>query len=353
VIGNSAYSVGPLSNPLKDAAAVAGVLRDIGFDRVLLRTNLGTDGMRAALKEFRREVDGAEIGLIYFAGHGTEIGGKNYLIPTDARLARASDVDLEAIALDTVLTQLDGVTKLKLVILDACRNNIFPLAGGKRALTRGLARVEPEDNTLIAYAAKEGTTADDGSGEHSPFTTAFLKHVRTSDLEVRFLFAEVRDDVLAATGRQQQPHLYGSLGRDRIVLAGSGIAAPSEQPPNRQAKGEQDRTTSLASPVAREAPSAPSQIIGFDGIWEISGVGGTKCPVKTWKRVWTIKGSEIQTGYRVPGQVSADGVFKFALPAAVNTSVLGIYSGKLKGSLGSGDYQFPNGCTGTFALKKL
>jgi hypothetical protein len=155
------------------------------------------------------------------------------LIPVDARLARAGDLELEGIALDAVLTQLAGVTQLKLVILDACRNNIFPLAGGKRAGSRGLARIEPEDNTLIAYAAKDGTTADDGAGRpHSPFTEALLQHIATPGLDVRLMLGKVRDQVLAATDREQQPFAYGSLSGEVIALV-PGTAAASLQPVER------------------------------------------------------------------------------------------------------------------------
>jgi hypothetical protein len=213
-----------------DAEAVAKALRDLHFDKVILKKDLSTEAMRAALKEFGGEVAGAEVGVVFFAGHGTEIAGRNYLIPVDARLARAADVDLEAVGLDTVLGQLDGVRRLKLVILDACRNNIFPLAGAKRAVTRGLARVEPDDNTLVAYAAKEGTAADDGEGRrHSPFTEALLKH---PGLEVDYLFRLVRDDVLDATGRQQVPNHYNGIGRERIYLVPppSQTAAPAPTP---------------------------------------------------------------------------------------------------------------------------
>jgi hypothetical protein len=117
------------------------------------------------------------------------------------------------------MAQLAGVTKLKLVVLDACRNNVFPLAGAQRGGSRGLFRVEPEENTLVFYAAKDGTTADDGLGRlHSPFTRAFLKHVVTPGLEIRFLLGEVRDEVMTATGRVQQPHVYGTLGATKIYL---------------------------------------------------------------------------------------------------------------------------------------
>ena len=167
-----------------------------------------------------REWAGAEMGMVYFAGHGTEVAGRNFLIPVDATLAKAADLDLEALALDSVLKQLSAVTKLKLVILDACRSNLFPLAGVDRHASRGLARVEPEDNnTVIAYAAKHGTTAADGVGrKHSPFTEALLKHIATPGLEIRFLLGEVRDDVMATTRSVQQPHVYQSLGRERFFL---------------------------------------------------------------------------------------------------------------------------------------
>jgi uncharacterized caspase-like protein len=231
VIGNGDYRVSPLQNPVNDAVAVAQTLEHkLAFDKVILRTNLSAEGFRAALLEFARDSSGADLGVVYFAGHGTEIGGRNFLIPVDARLARAGDLDLEAIALETVLGQLSGVTRLKLVILDACRNNVFPLSGAKRSVGRGLARVEPEGNTLVAYAAKDGTTADDGAGrQHSPFTEALLKYVARPGLEIRQLFGYVRDEVAAATAHQQQPYLYGSLGGPGFFLQ-PPVAAPQSPP---------------------------------------------------------------------------------------------------------------------------
>ena len=240
VIGNASYAIGPLTNPVNDADAVAKALKDLGFEDVVLSKNLGGNAMRDAIKSFGARAAGADIAVVYFAGHGTEVGGRNYLIPIDARLARGADLDFEAISLDTVISQVDGARKLRLVILDACRNNIFPLAGAKRSLSRGLARVEPEDNTLIAYAAKDGSTADDGTGRHSPYTTALLKHLGTPNLDVRIMFGRVRDDVLSLTRREQQPHLYGTLGGEQIFLSSS---ATSAAPP----------------PVAPSRPAAPSE----------------------------------------------------------------------------------------------
>jgi hypothetical protein len=244
VIGNADYKVGPLRNPVADAGAVAEAFeRKLGFDRVILKRNLDANAFRAALNELSLATSGADLGVIYFAGHGLEVNGKNFLIPIDATLSRAGALDLEAISLDTVLGQLEGVSRLKLVILDACRNNPFALPGAKRTVSRGLARIEPEDNTLVVYAAKDGTTADDGVGRrHSPFTGALLKHIATPNVEIRLLFGRVGDDVAAATNRAQQPHIYGTLGGREYYLkretktpapqavasAPSPVPAPSE-----------------------------------------------------------------------------------------------------------------------------
>jgi hypothetical protein len=221
VIGNAAYKIGPLQNPVNDAEAMAKALeKDLKFDKVILRKDVTGQSFRAALREFGREVVGAGLALVYYAGHGTEVGGKNFLIPVDAQLAKVADLELEAIALNAVVAQMAGVKTVKLVILDACRNNMFALAGAQRkGRGQGLARVDTDESTLVFYAAKDGTTADDGlGGKHSPFTESLLKHIATPGLELRFLLGEVRDDVMAATGRQQQPHWYGSFGRTRIFL---------------------------------------------------------------------------------------------------------------------------------------
>jgi caspase domain-containing protein len=244
VIGNAAYKVGPLQNPVNDASAVAAAFKRLGFDKVILRQNVGVNDFRAVLAEMARESAGADLGVVYFAGHGTEVAGRNFLIPVDATLSRASALDLEAVPLDTVLGQLDGVRQLKLVILDACRNNPFSPAGAKRAVSRGLARIEPEGNSMVVYAAKDGTTADDGIGQrHSPFTAALLKHVDTPGLEISLLFRRVRDDVIRATSHvaePQQPHVYASLGGQELYLSPSSAAA---------------------APAAPAAPSSPVEVM--------------------------------------------------------------------------------------------
>lgn len=216
VIGNSAYKTVPrLPNPQRDAAAVAATLKQIGFQSVTLLTDLNLEKTLLALREFARAADGADWALVYFAGHGIEAGGVNYLIPVDATLASDRDISLEAVPLDQVLNVAGRAGKLRVIILDACRNNPFDnqmkRTAALRAVPRGLARVEPSDNTIVAYAAKHGETASDGDGGNSPFTAALVKNLQAPGLEVRFLFDTIRDDVMDATNNRQQPFSYGSI----------------------------------------------------------------------------------------------------------------------------------------------
>ena len=230
VIGNGAYTANSvLTNPVNDAKEIAAALERLGF-AVTTANDAGFDKMRRALLDFGRVARRAEIAIVYFAGHGIEVGGENWLIPVDAELKADTDSEHEAIGLKSVLSTVESAKKLGLVILDACRNNPFAATMQRtirtRAVARGLAPVEPSGNVLVAYAAKEGTTADDGAGRNSPFTLALLKHMETPGLEINFLFRNVRDDVIQATRRAQQPFVYGSLSKDAIYLKGEA-ATPS------------------------------------------------------------------------------------------------------------------------------
>ncbi|MGY4466579.1 tetratricopeptide (TPR) repeat protein [Bradyrhizobium sp. LB9.1b] len=217
VVGNSGYRYVPmLPNPQRDAAAVANVLRKIGFDVILL-TNLGRSQMSSALQDFAKLAENSDWAVVYFAGHGMEVGGVNYLVPTDAKIASDRDIGFEAVPLEQVLNVAERAKKLRLIILDACRDNPFAnqmkrtQTVASRSVTRGLVAVEPEAGTLVVYAAKDGETASDGDGTNSPFTSAFIKNVQTPGLEVRRLFDFVRDDVMDATQRKQKPFSYGSI----------------------------------------------------------------------------------------------------------------------------------------------
>ena len=215
VIGNSAYqSVGVLPNPANDARDMAAALQRLDFD-VSLHTDLTYDGMRRALQDFGDKAQGADMAVVFYAGHGIEIERQNYLIPIDARLQTDRSVAFEAVPLDLMLTAVDGAKTLKVVLLDACRNNPFAArmqrSGTTRAIGRGLSRIEPATGTLVGFAAKEGTIANDGSSRNSPYTSALLQHIETPGLEISLMFRQVRDAVLASTGNAQEPFTYGSL----------------------------------------------------------------------------------------------------------------------------------------------
>jgi TonB family protein len=221
VIGNAAYANAPaLTNPPNDAATVSTALREAGFDTVTVRTNLSQQATLNALREFASLADTADWAVVYYAGHGIESGGNNYLIPVDARLQTDRDIDLEGVDLGKVMSAVEGAKRLRLIILDACRDNPFAnqmrRTMASRSIGRGLARVEPEPGTLVAYAAKHGETADDGTGtRNSPFAEAFVKRIKqTPPIEVRRLFDYVRDDVLKATNKRQQPFSYGSISAE-------------------------------------------------------------------------------------------------------------------------------------------
>jgi uncharacterized caspase-like protein len=224
VIGNSAYQhTRALPNPRNDAAAVAELLGANGFDEVTLKRDLDYRGMREVVRLFGEKARSADIAVVYYAGHGLEVGSQNYLIPIDARLIRDLDLEFEAVTLASILKVVEGARKLKLVILDACRTNPLgekmSLPGrATRSVGRGLARIEPRGDVLVAYSARAGTLAQDGSGKHSPYTEALLKHMATPGLDVLRMFGRVKEAVVAATKRGQEPWIYGSPGGESIAL---------------------------------------------------------------------------------------------------------------------------------------
>lgn len=225
VIGNSAYENAPtLANPQRDAKLIAEVLRFSGFQSVTLATDLTKVAMTNALRQFAQEAESADWAVIYYAGHGMEVGGTNYLIPTDATIAADRDIGLEAVPLEQALNVANRAKRLRLVVLDACRDNPFR-ARMKRTLTvasrtvstsPGLARVEPEAGTLVVYAAKDGQQALDGNEGNSPFALAFVKNVKTPGLEVRRLFDYGIPVTVHFIIRDRHPH--GSEALVRVWL---------------------------------------------------------------------------------------------------------------------------------------
>jgi uncharacterized caspase-like protein len=235
VIGNSSYDkVAKLTNPANDASVIAETFKAAGFDSVDLRRDLKVNDLRRALRDFVDKTSDADVAVVYYAGHGIEVDGVNYLIPTDAVLDRDRDIYDEGLPLERVLVSVEPAKKLRLVILDACRDNPFMKTMKRtlasRAIGRGLAKVEPTSpNTLIAFASKAGSTASDGDGKNSPFTTALVNHVTKPGLDLRKAFGYVRDDVLKSTNNRQEPYLYGSLGGDDLSLVPAKPTATGPQ----------------------------------------------------------------------------------------------------------------------------
>jgi TPR repeat protein len=245
IIGNSNYQNVPrLPNPSADAVSMAQMFKDAGFEFVDMQLDLGGVEFKRALRRFSDAAIDADTAILFFAGHGMEVLGTNYMIPIDAKLADERDAPDEAIALDRILEAVDGAKRLRLIILDACRDNPFSVSMKRhiatRSASRGLAKVEPQtSDTLIAYAARAGSTAEDGKGEHSPMTTALLHNLTVPGLDIRLAFGLIRDEVVKITSNRQEPFVYGSLGGGIISLvpqpsqpiSPDPIAGPTGGPP--------------------------------------------------------------------------------------------------------------------------
>ena len=253
VVGNSAYQkVGQLPNPAHDAGAIGALFKVMAFDVVEAKFDLGVADLRRALRDFTDQVHDADIGVVYYAGHGMEVNGVNYLIPVDAKLERDIDIEDEAVSLDRVLRTIEDAKRLRLVILDACRDN--PLtrsmkrSASTRSIGRGLAKIEDlTSDTLVAYAARAGSFADDGAGENSPYTAALIKYLPLPALDLRLALGRVRDEVLRTTNKRQEPFVYGSLGGAEIVLA-------------REDKSDAQKVAVPVAPLQRENPAEPTDV---------------------------------------------------------------------------------------------
>lgn len=221
IIGNSEYEhVSNLPNPENDASDISAALERLGF-QVTLGLNYDYRQMRLALRSFAEAAEGAEYALIYFAGHGVEIDNTNYLIPVNAELRTDRDIEFEAIRMSAVLNAVSPAKGVKIVLVDACRNNPFLVnmnrTNATRSIGRGLSRVDPT-GVLVGYAARSGTLALDGEGRNSPYAQAILAHIEEPGLELGKMFRKIRDTVYEATDGYQEPFTYGSLPGTDIFL---------------------------------------------------------------------------------------------------------------------------------------
>jgi uncharacterized caspase-like protein len=263
VIGNSGYqNVARLANPANDAAAIAAIFTSARFDVVESRRDLSALEMRRTLRDFADKARDADVAVVYYAGHGIEVDGANYLIPVDAQLERDTDVYDETFPLDRILVAIEPAKQLRLIILDACRDNPFAKTMkrtlGTRAVGRGLAKVEPSNpNTMIAFAAKAGSTASDGDTRNSPFAAALVNHLTRPGLDLRKAFGFVRDDVLRATSNKQEPFVYGSLGGNDVSLVPvapeAAAAAPAPGSPNADIRRDYELALAVGSKTVWDA----------------------------------------------------------------------------------------------------
>lgn len=231
IIGMGAYqTITPLKNADNDARAIAETLRKLGFE-----TEVAIDKPLAELvgiiNDFSFRSETADIAFVYYAGHGVEVAGENYLLPVDIKIENPSEISSKALGLKELLLSVDRARQLRIVVLDSCRNN--PFTGwsesasaqtdkdlpAERIRSTGLAAPSPDRGMMVVYAAKDGEVALDGTGQHSPFATALMKSLPEPNVEIGLMFRQVRDEVMAETGNRQQPHFYGSLSGVPFFLA--------------------------------------------------------------------------------------------------------------------------------------
>jgi formylglycine-generating enzyme required for sulfatase activity len=283
VVGNSAYqNVARLPNPVNDAHLVANTLRGMGFD-VVQTQDATRVGFSQALRSFREKADASDVALVYYAGHGMEVGGRNWLIPTDARLGDERDLEDEAINLESILSAVNSAKRLRVVILDACRDNPFAVTmrriGGTRAVSRGLADPREVTGTLIVYAAKAGSTASDGGGANSPFAMALARRLPEPGTDIQLVFRRVGDDVLAATANRQEPFQYGALRGEALYLVPPRpVATPTPTvatPPAGNTQPAAPWTVNArAGTAGRDCATCPTLVVAPAGAFMMGSTNG-------------------------------------------------------------------------------
>lgn len=234
VIGNARYSGSPLKNPVNDARAMARSLRELGFD-VIEKIDAGQKDINRAITQFRQKITSDSVALFYYAGHGMQVRGNNYLIPVDANISTEATIGTEAVNMDTVLQQLNEAgSRVNIVILDACRNN--PYERRFRGTSGGLASMDAPKGTLIAYATAPGKVAMDGEGSNGLYTSELLKALRKPGLQVEEVFKQVRIQVTQASGDSQTPWESSSLTGQFYFTTPPALVTPAPA----QAVSQQD-----------------------------------------------------------------------------------------------------------------
>ncbi|MCB1691235.1 MAG: caspase family protein [Pseudomonadales bacterium] len=248
VIGNADYPGAPLENPVRDAKAMSTKLRSLGFHVVEVE-NASLKNMQHGLVDFLQEIDQGATALVFYAGHGIQANGRNYLMPIDASMDSETTLRFDAMELNDVLEELErSGASINIVILDACRNN--PFERKTRGSSRGLAVVDAAVGTLIAYATAPGSVASDGNGEHGLYTGALLKALDEPGLEVEAVFKNVRNQVAKASNNQQIPWESSSL-TGNFVFNQSGPRTDSQATATAQMVASSDKESLLWTSIEK------------------------------------------------------------------------------------------------------
>jgi Caspase domain len=366
VIGNAHYKFIPsLANPAGDARLMAKTLRELGFTLIGDGAQIDLDkaALDEAIRSFGSKLRGADVGLFYYAGHGLQLRGANYLVPTGANPSREADADFELDDLSLVLRQMEASgTRLNLVMLDACRNNPFS-ARGFRAIDAGLAQMRAPEGTLISFATQPGSVALDGADGNSPYTRALAQTIRKPGLGVFDVFNNVGLMVKKATGGEQQPWVSSSPIDGSFYFAEQPkeeeaqlVAPPSTSanvPPPAQDRPARVANLSLVQqPPAAQKPSEEHKeergVAIYDGKWLNNTTGSCTNPVRNYI---TIKNGVIIGDGNGSGRVTADGQVSGSFKSG------GILPGRFWGRMsssshGSGGWRLSIGCSGSWTFTK-
>ena len=334
VIGNSAYQTAPLKNPLNDAEDMTATLKKMGF-KVILKKNADQRTMEDTIRYFGRQLRNGGIGLFYFAGHGMQVDGRNYLIPIDTQIESEADVKYGAVDAGLVLGKMeDAQNQLNLVILDACRNN--PFSRNFRTTNRGLARMDAPKGSLIAYSTAPGEVAADGPARNGIFTKHLIRHMMTPDLPIELLLKRVRRDVVSETSGRQIPWEASSLIGDFYFN--------TEKDAIKNEKTEQSKIlleSGTETQVAAIADENKRNIEPWTGTWKVEGglyfsgqwgmkQNGNKV-VSTSHGYYDFKGKV--SGSKLKGNLRIEGTF---FPFVINISQDGqTFKGRIDNYWGS------------------
>lgn len=277
VIGNSAYRYASvLGNPKNDAADMAAAAERLGF-KVVKGVDLDKSGMDRAIRQFAESLRGASIGMFFYAGHGLQVSGRNYLVPVDAELKTAEALDFEMVGLDVVQRIMEAATETNILFVDACRDN--PLARnlaramGTRsaAIGRGLTSQEAGAGTLISFSTQPGNVALDGTGtRNSPYAAALVKHIATRDKDLPAVLVQVRRDVMAATGKRQVPWEHSALTAEVMLAPQAGGQTSANTPSRQEASGKTASGATRSDAEPKTEPGTPKK-----KVMKVGGLVGT------------------------------------------------------------------------------